>query len=119
MGRAVADQVAARGDRAIVAGRDQAKSERIAVEIGGDARGVAIDLRNVGSIRAVAEMIGPVDHLVLSAAALTYAPFDELAIEHAQAVFDGKFLGVLPRHLGLRADPPGTCQHHDVLRRRS
>jgi NAD(P)-dependent dehydrogenase (short-subunit alcohol dehydrogenase family) len=93
MGRAVADQVAARGDVAIVAGRDQTKSDRVAAEIGSGARGVAIDLLDVDSIKAAAEAIGPVDHLVLSAAALTYAPFGELAIEDAQAVFDGKFWG--------------------------
>jgi NAD(P)-dependent dehydrogenase (short-subunit alcohol dehydrogenase family) len=93
MGRAVANQIAARGDVAIVAGRDQAKADRVASEIGNGTRGITIDLTDLASIQAAAEKAGPIDHLVLSAAALTYAPFADLSIEDAQAVFDNKFWG--------------------------
>jgi len=93
MGRAVADAVADAGGIAIVAGRDQERSENVAEQIGRGARGVAIDLTDLDSIRAAAEVVGHIDHLVLSAAALTYAPFSELAIEDAQRVFDNKFWG--------------------------
>lgn len=93
MGRAVADAVAAAGGTPIVAGRDRQKSEGVAEQIGHGARGVSIDLTDLHSIQAAADEIGDIDHLVLTAAALTYAPFSELSIEDAQKVFDNKFWG--------------------------
>jgi NAD(P)-dependent dehydrogenase (short-subunit alcohol dehydrogenase family) len=93
MGRAVADLAAARGDIAIVAGRSKEKAEKVASEIGGSARGVAIDLTSQESIEAAQAEIGRIDHLVLSAAALTYAPFADLSVDDAQAAFENKFWG--------------------------
>jgi NAD(P)-dependent dehydrogenase (short-subunit alcohol dehydrogenase family) len=93
MGRATADLLAARGDDVIVGGRDAGRAAAVASEIGGKARSVAIDLTDQASIEAAAEAIGAIDHLVLSAAALTYAPFQELSVEQAQEVFDSKFWG--------------------------
>ncbi len=93
MGRAVADLAAARGDVAIVAGRSQKRVDRVAGEIGGTARGVVIDLTDEHSIKDAVESVGAVDHLVLAAAALTYAPFAELSIDDAKAVFENKFWG--------------------------
>lgn len=123
MGRAVADAVAAAGGTAIVAGRDRKKSESVADQIGHGARGVSVDLTDLESIQAAAEEVGNIDHLVLTAAALTYAPFSELAIEEAQKVFDNKFWGYyravsvfaprLPGHAsitifsGVAVDRPG------------
>jgi len=94
MGRAVAELLAWRGDNVVIAGRDQARSESVAMQIGRGVRGMRIDLTDdESSIRAAADEIGQVDHLVLSAAALIYAPFRELSIEDAQKVFDSKFWG--------------------------
>ncbi len=93
MGRAVADLVAARGDIAIVAGRSQERVDRVAKEIGGTARGVVMDLTDESSIKQAVETVGSIDHLVLAAAALTYAPFAELSIDDAKAVFENKFWG--------------------------
>jgi NAD(P)-dependent dehydrogenase (short-subunit alcohol dehydrogenase family) len=93
MGRAVADLLTARGDAAIVAGRSQERVDSVVSALGGGARGVTIDLTDAASIATAAEEIGHVDHLVLSAASLTYAPFADLDIEDAQAVFDNKFWG--------------------------
>jgi NAD(P)-dependent dehydrogenase (short-subunit alcohol dehydrogenase family) len=93
MGRATAELLAARGDNVIVAGRDAGRAAAVASQIGSEARGVAIDLTDEASIQAAAEAIGAIDHLVLSAAALTYAPFQELTVEQAQEVFDNKFWG--------------------------
>ncbi len=93
MGRAVADLVAARGDIAIVAGRSQERVDRVAKEIGGTARGVVMDLTDESSIKQAIETVGSIDHLVLAAAALTYAPFAELSIDDAKAVFENKFWG--------------------------
>lgn len=93
MGRAVADLVAARGDVAIVAGRSQERVDRVAKEIGGTARGVVMDLTDESSIKQAVETVGSIDHLVLAAAALIYAPFAELSLDDAKAVFENKFWG--------------------------
>jgi NAD(P)-dependent dehydrogenase (short-subunit alcohol dehydrogenase family) len=93
MGRAVADLGAARGDTVIVAGRNQEKAEKAAAAIGHGARSAVIDLTSQESIDAAQAEIGAIDHLVLSAAALTYAPFADLSVEDAQAVFENKFWG--------------------------
>jgi NAD(P)-dependent dehydrogenase (short-subunit alcohol dehydrogenase family) len=93
MGRATAQLLAARGDAVIVAGRSRARAQGAAREIGGSATGIEINLVNILSIEAAAAETGPIDHLVLSAADLSYAPFRELAISDARNVFESKFWG--------------------------
>lgn len=108
MGRAVAELLAGRGDNVVIAGRDRARSESVANEIGRSVRGLRIDLTDESSIRAAADEIGQIDHLVLSAAALIYAPFRELAIEDAQKVFDSKFWGYYRAAKVFGPQLPGT-----------
>jgi NAD(P)-dependent dehydrogenase (short-subunit alcohol dehydrogenase family) len=93
MGRATAELLAARGDTVIIAGRNTERAAAVAGEVAGNVRGIAIDLKDQDSIEAAAAEIGAIDHLVLSAAALTYAPFQELTIDQAREVFDNKFWG--------------------------
>lgn len=93
MGRATADLLATRGDFVVIAGRDFERAAEVAAEIGHGARSIAIDLTDPASVEAAADAIGPIDHLVLCAAAMTYAPFHDLTIEQAQAVFESKFWG--------------------------
>lgn len=93
LGRAVAELVSDRGDVAIVAGRSQDRVSRVVEALGDRARGVIVDLEDAASIRAAAEEVGHVDHLVLSAASLNYGTFADLEIEDAKAVFENKFWG--------------------------
>lgn len=93
MGRDTAKLLASRGDAVIVAGRTQTRAQATARDIGGGAVGLEINLTDMDSIRAAAAATGPIDHLVLSAAALAYAPFRELAIDDARNVFEAKFWG--------------------------
>ena len=44
LGRQVAQVLAARGDDVVITGRDKAKSEAVAAQIGGRTRGLALDL---------------------------------------------------------------------------
>ena len=44
LGRQVAQVLAARGDDVVITGRDKAKAEAVAAQIGGRTRGLALDL---------------------------------------------------------------------------
>ena len=93
IGLAVARLVLAQGGIPIVAGRNQARVDAVTAELGGTARGAVVDLDDPASIASLPSRTGTVDHLVLSAAALTYAPFRELSIDDAHAVMESKFWG--------------------------
>ena len=51
----------------VISGRDTARAAGIAKEIGGDARGIAVDLSEPESIAAGLADVERVDHLVLAA----------------------------------------------------
>ena len=67
IGRALAETYAARGRRVVITGRDTARAQAIAAEIGGDTTGLGVDLSVPGEIAARLEGIGPVESLVLGA----------------------------------------------------
>jgi len=67
LGRDLAERYAARGQQVIVTGRDRERAAKIAAEIGGDTRGIAVDLTRLEEIRDALAEVGPVGHLVLSA----------------------------------------------------
>ncbi|MFI7494496.1 SDR family oxidoreductase [Kocuria sp. M4R2S49] len=72
---------------------NRARAQSVAEKIGPNVRGIAIDLTDQASLDAAAQAIDHLDHLVLSAAALTYSPFQDLTVEQAQQVFEAKFWG--------------------------
>jgi NAD(P)-dependent dehydrogenase (short-subunit alcohol dehydrogenase family) len=67
IGREVAQRAAARGDAVVISGRDLSRCEGIAKEIGGECRGVAVDLSEPASIAAGLASVERVDHLVVAA----------------------------------------------------
>ena len=67
IGRAVAQRAAGRGDEVVVTGRDPARTEAIAKEVGGSARGIALDISEPAGIADALADVGPVDHLVVAA----------------------------------------------------
>lgn len=58
---------AGRGARVAVSGRDEARAAAVAAELGGDARGFAVDLSEPHGIAAALEGLDAVDRLVLAA----------------------------------------------------
>src|SRR5690349_16446402 len=72
LGREVARQCAARGDRVVVGSRDPAAGRRVAEEIGHGVAPVALDVTDPGGLAAAAEeverSVGRVDVLVNNAA---------------------------------------------------
>jgi NAD(P)-dependent dehydrogenase (short-subunit alcohol dehydrogenase family) len=67
LGRQVAQVLAARGDDVVITGRDKAKSEAVAAQIGGRTRGLALDLAVPNEIAGRLAQIGQVKSLVIAA----------------------------------------------------
>src|SRR5579872_5701152 len=67
IGLAVAEALAARGERVIVTSRDAGRAEVAARKLGGDAIGLAFDLAEPQSIAVRLAELGPVDHLAIPA----------------------------------------------------
>jgi NAD(P)-dependent dehydrogenase (short-subunit alcohol dehydrogenase family) len=67
IGRQLAQTLAARGEDVIITGRDQARTQAIAGEIGGRTRGVALDLAQPEEIAGRLAGLGSVSHLVIAA----------------------------------------------------
>ena len=67
IGFAVAEALAARGERVTVTSRDAARAEAAAKRIGGDAAAIAVDLARPEEIAGKFAALGAVDHLVIGA----------------------------------------------------
>jgi NAD(P)-dependent dehydrogenase (short-subunit alcohol dehydrogenase family) len=67
LGRALAEVFAAEGRPVVITGRDPARSDAVAKEIGGDTRGLALDLAEPRAIAGCLDGVGAVDHVVLAA----------------------------------------------------
>ena len=67
LGRQVAQVLAGRGDDVVITGRDKAKTEAVAAQIGGRTRGLALDLANPNEIAGRLAQIGQVKSLVIAA----------------------------------------------------
>jgi NAD(P)-dependent dehydrogenase (short-subunit alcohol dehydrogenase family) len=67
IGKTVARLMTARGDTVVVTGRDRARAEAVAAEIGGATRGLAVDLTKPHEIATSLAGMAPVQHIVISA----------------------------------------------------
>jgi NAD(P)-dependent dehydrogenase (short-subunit alcohol dehydrogenase family) len=67
IGKTVAQLMTARGDTVVITGRDRARAEAVAAEMGGTTRGLAVDLTKPHEIAASLADIAPVQHIVISA----------------------------------------------------
>ena len=67
LGRELAEHYAAAGQPVVLTGRDKARAERVAAEIGPVVSGVALDLTDPHGIADALAGLGPVRHLVLAA----------------------------------------------------
>ncbi len=85
LGREIAAHYAAAGRDVVLTGRDQERAAKVAAEIGGRTRGVALELAVPGEIADALGEVGRVDHVVLSAIDRdenTVADFDIRAAVH-------------------------------------
>ena len=66
LGLELAKLLVAKGDTVVIAGRDAARTDAVAAEIGGGTRGVALDLAKPQEIGAALQGLGPVRRLVIT-----------------------------------------------------
>jgi len=67
IGLVLARTLAQRGDDVVITGRDQARTDSVAKQVGGKTRGIAMDLAEPAKLAGQLASIGKVDHLVLAA----------------------------------------------------
>ena len=93
IGLEIARRYAAEGWSVIVAGRDAARAKSAAEEIGGDTRGIALDLSEPEQVADALADVGAVDHIVLSAIARDHNTLEEYNIDSARYLVTMKLLG--------------------------
>jgi NAD(P)-dependent dehydrogenase (short-subunit alcohol dehydrogenase family) len=93
LGREVAQSYAADGRDVVVTGRDQARAEAAAGEIGGSTRGLAFDLADPHSIDKRLADVGDVDYLVLAAIERDVNKVEEYDIDAALRLATLKLVG--------------------------
>lgn len=91
LARAVTLLASSEGARVIVAGRDKAKLA--ACYDGPGITAEVVDVTDGTSIAALADRVGPVDHVVSTASARARAKLAELKRENLQLSFDTKVIG--------------------------
>lgn len=67
LGRDLAQHYAKLGRSVVITGREQERADKVAAEIGGDTRGIAVDLTRVETIAGALANIGQVEYLALCA----------------------------------------------------
>ncbi|MDE1164429.1 MAG: SDR family oxidoreductase [Pseudomonas sp.] len=93
MGLALAQKIVNLGGHVVIAGRNEAKLQAVADRLGAAVSVAAFDLGDEAAVKQAFERIGGFDHLVSTAAELTFAPVLELTTAQVQAMLVSKFWG--------------------------
>lgn len=93
IGRTVAEALAARGQHVVITGRDLARTQGIAAEIGPNVSAVALDLSEPTTIAAALADLGPVDKVVISAIERDSNTIKEYSVERALRLVTLKLVG--------------------------
>lgn len=93
MGLALAKKVIASGGTVVIGGRNAAKLDRAAAMLGDCASYMAFDLGDEAAVKTAFENIGAFDHLVTTAAELTFASVSELTTAQVESMLVSKFWG--------------------------
>jgi NAD(P)-dependent dehydrogenase (short-subunit alcohol dehydrogenase family) len=93
IGRELARMYAERGDEVVLTGRDAGQAAEVAREIGGAARGIALDLAEPRQIAGALRDVGAVRHLALVAIDRDANKAREYDVERALALVTLKLVG--------------------------
>lgn len=93
IGLVLAELALAEGASVVVTGRTTEGAERAKARLGERAEVMAFDASDGAKVSAAFERIGRLDHLVTTAAKLTYGPLGELPVEAVQEMLGSKFWG--------------------------
>ncbi|MFF4852778.1 SDR family oxidoreductase [Streptomyces sp. NPDC001194] len=110
IGRALARSASAAGAELVLAGPDADRLSATAAALPGPALIQRTDLTDEGSIAALAEAAGRVDHVVSTAAVPANGPVSGLVLADVQRAFAAKVFGplLLAKHLAGRMDEGGS-----------
>ena len=93
IGREVARRAAERGDSVVISGRDADRAGAVAAEIGGDIRGIAVDLAVPADLGTQLAGVEAVDHLVLAGISRDQNTVTDYDIDGALALVTLKLVG--------------------------
>jgi NAD(P)-dependent dehydrogenase (short-subunit alcohol dehydrogenase family) len=93
IGRDVAARAAERGDSVVLSGRDADRASSVAAEIGGDVRGIAVDLSQPAGLGEQLAGIEAVDHLVLAGISRDHNTIVDYNVDGALALVTLKLVG--------------------------
>jgi NAD(P)-dependent dehydrogenase (short-subunit alcohol dehydrogenase family) len=93
IGLEIVRRYARKGWSVFVAGRDGARAKAVAAEVGGNTRGIALDLSEPEQIADALTDVGAVDHIVLSAIARDTNAITEYDIASARYLVIMKLVG--------------------------
>jgi NAD(P)-dependent dehydrogenase (short-subunit alcohol dehydrogenase family) len=99
------------GARVVVAGRDKAKLAGAYDDVADPGISAeAVDITDDASIAALAERVGPVDHVVSTASARARGNLADLQRENLQMSFDTKVIGptILAKYFAAQINPGGS-----------
>lgn len=92
IGQAIASRAWRAGARVVITGRDGDRAQRIASEIDATAvRGLSLNVLDPVAIATFFAALGPVDHLVTTAAQVRAGAFRNGSLDDARGSFEGKF----------------------------
>ncbi len=93
IGLEIARDTIERGDRVVITGRDQARTEEIAASLGSSARGIALDISEPRTIAGQLQSVGQVHGLVLAAIERDQNTIRDYDIERAIRLVTLKLVG--------------------------
>ena len=93
LGNEIARRYAKEGWSVVLTGRHESHAKSVAAEIGGDTRGIALDLSQADAIADAVADVGAVDHLVLVAIARDTNTLDKYDIDSARYLVTMKLVG--------------------------
>jgi len=93
MGLALARKLVAAQAQVVICGRNAAKLQTAVDSLGPQASCLAFDLGSEAQVQGAFETIGAFDHLVSTAAELTFAPVVQLTTAQVQSMLVSKFWG--------------------------
>jgi NAD(P)-dependent dehydrogenase (short-subunit alcohol dehydrogenase family) len=109
LGREIAAHYLRAGRDVVLTGRDQGRADAVAAELGGGARGLAVDLSKPDTIGAALEGLGPVSRLVLSAIDRGANAVDEFDVAQATTLTVQKLVGYVEVVHALRSRLSEDC----------
>jgi NAD(P)-dependent dehydrogenase (short-subunit alcohol dehydrogenase family) len=95
IGNAIARRALQDGASVVIAGRSQDKLDAAKILLGGLVETIAFDAGDPQAAADVYAGIGPIDHLVSTAASLTYAPIASIDLDAVEAMISTKIRGPL------------------------